>query len=97
MIQRSREMPKAKSNLKSNSKRNHLLAALSAAEFKHIGPHLEEVDMPLGHVVYESGRLLEYVYFPIDCIVSQNGTCGTSTPRSKRLSAGGRYRLSSTL
>ena len=70
MIQPSREMPKAKSSLKSNSKRNHLLAALSAAEFKHIGPHLEEVDMPLGHVVYESGRLLEYVYFPIDCIVS---------------------------
>ncbi|MES2975877.1 MAG: Crp/Fnr family transcriptional regulator [Pseudomonadota bacterium] len=33
-------------------------------------PLLEWVDMPLGHVVYESGRTLSHVYFPINSIVS---------------------------
>jgi len=49
---------------------NLLLAALSAAELKRLRRHLEPVDMPLGEVVYESGRHLDYVYFPTACIVS---------------------------
>ena len=49
---------------------NHLLAALSAAELKRMRGKLELVEMPLGDVVYESGRHLDHVYFPIDCIVS---------------------------
>jgi len=53
-----------------NPKQNHLLDALSATELKRLRRHLEPVDMPLGDVVYESGRHLEHVYFPTDCIVS---------------------------
>jgi CRP-like cAMP-binding protein len=53
-----------------NLKQNLLLAALSAAELKKIRRHLELVDMPLGAVVYESGRPLDHVYFPTTCIVS---------------------------
>ena len=53
-----------------NPKQNLLLAALSAVELKRLRRHLEPVDMPLGDVVYESGRLLDHVYFPTDCIVS---------------------------
>ena len=49
---------------------NQLLAALSDAECERLRPHLETVDMPLGEVVYESGRTLDYVYFPVDSIVS---------------------------
>jgi CRP-like cAMP-binding protein len=49
---------------------NHLLAALSAAELKRLSPHLEPVPMPLGHVLYESGRLLDHVYFPTTAIIS---------------------------
>jgi CRP-like cAMP-binding protein len=49
---------------------NHLLAALSAADLKRMRGKLELVDMPLGEVVYESGRHLDHVYFPTDCIVS---------------------------
>jgi len=49
---------------------NQLLAALSAAELKRLRPHLEPVPMPLGHVVYESGRLLDHVYFPTSAIIS---------------------------
>ncbi len=51
-------------------KQNHLLAALSAADLKRMRPQLQPVDMPLGDVVYESGRHLDHVYFPTDCIVS---------------------------
>jgi CRP-like cAMP-binding protein len=49
---------------------NHLLAALSDAEFERLAGHLELVPMPLGEVLYESGGLLPYVYFPTTSIVS---------------------------
>ena len=51
-------------------KSNQLLAALSAVELKRMSRHLEKVPMILGEVVYESGRHLDHVYFPADCIVS---------------------------
>jgi len=49
---------------------NHLLAALPAAEFDRIAPHLELVDMPLGEILYEPGGQSQYAYFPTTCIVS---------------------------
>jgi CRP-like cAMP-binding protein len=49
---------------------NHLLAAFSSAESERIFPLLELVPMPLGQVLYESGDVLRYVYFPTDCIIS---------------------------
>jgi len=52
------------------SMNNQLLDALSEAERKRLRPRLELVDMPLGEVVYESGRHIDYVYFPTTCIVS---------------------------
>ena len=51
-------------------RQNHLLATLSATELKRLRPRLELVDMPLGQLVYESGRALNHVHFPTDCIVS---------------------------
>jgi len=49
---------------------NHLLAALPAAEFERLVPHLEPVELPLGDVLYESGGLQQYVYFPTTAILS---------------------------
>jgi CRP-like cAMP-binding protein len=49
---------------------NHLLAALPEDEYVFLFPHLEQVQMPLGEVIYESGCELRYVYFPATCIVS---------------------------
>lgn len=49
---------------------NHLLAALPKAEFERLLPHLELVSLPLGDVLYESGCLLNHVYFPTNAIVS---------------------------
>jgi CRP-like cAMP-binding protein len=53
-----------------NPKQNHLLDALSATELKRMRKHLELAEMPLGDVVYESGRHLDHVYFPTDSIIS---------------------------
>ena len=50
--------------------KNHILAALPAAEWQRWSPQLEWVNMPLGQVVYESGSTLEHVYFPTTAIVS---------------------------
>jgi CRP-like cAMP-binding protein len=49
---------------------NHLLAALSETERERLYPHLRLVPLPLGKALYESGDVLRYVYFPLDCIVS---------------------------
>ena len=51
-------------------KQNHLLAALPVAEFGRLSPHLELVPMPLAEALYESGGLLQHVYFPTTSIVS---------------------------
>jgi len=52
------------------STQNHLRAALPAAEFARLSPHLEMVSMPLGETLYESGGRLQHVYFPTTSIVS---------------------------
>jgi CRP-like cAMP-binding protein len=49
---------------------NHLLAALPAAEFGRLSPHLEPVPMLLGEVLHESGSHMPYVYFPTSAIIS---------------------------
>ncbi len=51
-------------------RQNHLLRALTSSEQAHWLPHLEQVDMPLGMVLYESGRTLSHVFFPVTSIVS---------------------------
>lgn len=49
---------------------NQLLAVLPATEWARLEAHLERIELPLGRVLYESGRKLGYVYFPTDAIVS---------------------------
>ena len=56
--------------MSTNPNKNHLLASLPDADRERIFHHLELVPMKLGQVVYESGVNLQYVYFPVDCIVS---------------------------
>ncbi len=51
-------------------RRNQLLAALPDADWQRWQPLLERVDLPLGHVLYESGVTLSHVYFPTTAIVS---------------------------
>lgn len=53
-----------------NPQKNQLIAALSIDIQIRLLPCLELIPLPLGAVLYESGDVMRYVYFPIDCIVS---------------------------
>jgi CRP-like cAMP-binding protein len=50
--------------------KNHLLAALPAADYERLLPNLELMPLPLGLSIYEPGSRLDYVYFPTAGIVS---------------------------
>lgn len=49
---------------------NQLLGALPEADLKRWLPDLELIELPLGKVLYESGGIEKYVYFPTSGIVS---------------------------
>ena len=49
---------------------NHLLAALPAAEFERLSPHLGLVPLALGTMLYEPGGQMQHAYFPTTAIVS---------------------------
>lgn len=49
---------------------NHLLAALPAEVKQRLTALFEPLYLPLGQVLYEPDTTLQYVYFPIDAIVS---------------------------
>jgi CRP-like cAMP-binding protein len=49
---------------------NRLLAALPAADWARWQAHFEPVDLPLGHVLYESGAVMTHATFPTTAIVS---------------------------
>lgn len=50
--------------------KNRLLDAFPVGALASLSPHLEQIPMSPGDVLYESGRQLEYVYFPVIGIVS---------------------------
>ena len=54
----------------SELQQNHLLAALPADELARLSEGIAISPMPLGHVLYESGDEMRFVYFPTNCIVS---------------------------
>jgi CRP-like cAMP-binding protein len=49
---------------------NQLLAALPGKEYQRLRPHLEEVTLSFGEVLYEPGEIIRRVYFPNHGIVS---------------------------
>ena len=51
-------------------RQNQVLAALSDADWQRWLPQLEWVDLPLGRVLYESGRSVDHVVFPTTAIVA---------------------------
>jgi CRP-like cAMP-binding protein len=53
-----------------SARQNRLLAALPAADYERLLPHLEQVPVELGSALYESGSHQGYVYFPATSIVS---------------------------
>ncbi|GGC16823.1 Crp/Fnr family transcriptional regulator [Oxalicibacterium flavum] len=53
-----------------NPKHNGILAALPAADYDRILPHLEFVEMPFGTTICEAGEQMQHVYFLTNSIVS---------------------------
>jgi CRP-like cAMP-binding protein len=49
---------------------NRLLAALPSEVKARLEPNLERVSLPFKEVLYESRELIEYIYFPINAVVS---------------------------
>ena len=52
------------------ARRNYLLASLKDGEFERVVKKMEPVSLPLGEVLYESGSVMNYAYFPTTAIVS---------------------------
>jgi len=52
------------------AKQNNLLGLMTEEELMRLSPHFERVTLPLGLSLCESGRQMNHVYFPLDCIVS---------------------------
>jgi CRP-like cAMP-binding protein len=51
-------------------RKNLLLAALNGEVWQRWEPLLEHVELPLGHVLHESGKAMSHMYFPTTAIVS---------------------------
>lgn len=49
---------------------NHLLAVLPDADYDRIAPHLREVKLDLGQILYEPGESVTTVYFPNQSMIS---------------------------
>src|SRR5215212_811599 len=60
----------AKPRHRQDHRTNHLLAALSPEDFKHLEPHLETVELTKRSVVYETGDEMAYAYFPQTAVVA---------------------------
>lgn len=51
-------------------RKNRLLAALTGEAWQRWEPLLEHVELPLGHVLHESGKAMSHMYFPTTAIIS---------------------------
>ncbi len=50
--------------------RNRLLSRLEAQEYDRLLPHLRNMTFEMGQVLYEAHALVDFVYFPHDCVLS---------------------------
>lgn len=51
--------------------RNKFLSLLPEEEYKQLLPDLEQIRMEIGDPIQEPNEPIEYVYFPINCVISQ--------------------------
>lgn len=50
--------------------RNRVLATIPPSEYKRLQLHLEPVTLKFGQVLYNPGKPIRHVYFPVDCLIS---------------------------
>src|SRR5450755_3705918 len=49
---------------------NRVLASLPAVQLQRLRPQLEPVSLTFGQILYEPGKAIRHVYFPVDCLIS---------------------------
>jgi CRP-like cAMP-binding protein len=49
---------------------NRILANLPPSEYQRLSEHLVPVSLKFGRVLYEPGKAIRHVYFPLTCLVS---------------------------
>ncbi|MCM2327811.1 MAG: Crp/Fnr family transcriptional regulator [Lysobacter sp.] len=49
---------------------NRVLASIPPRDYKRLHAQLEPVKLKFGEVVFEPGKAIKHVYFPVDCLVS---------------------------
>jgi CRP-like cAMP-binding protein len=49
---------------------NRVLATIPPREYKRLQAHLEPVTLKFGQVLYNPGKPIRHVYFPVDCLIS---------------------------
>jgi CRP-like cAMP-binding protein len=64
---------------KTDLARNRLLSKLSADDLGLLEPSLELVEVPFHQALEETGRLIEYVHFPVSGIISVVANAGHDT------------------
>lgn len=50
--------------------RNQVLATIPAREYRRLQARLEPVKLKFGQVLYNPGKPIRHVYFPLDCLIS---------------------------
>jgi CRP-like cAMP-binding protein len=49
---------------------NRVLASIPPTEYKRLHAHLEPVELKFREVLFEPGKAIKHVYFPVDCLIS---------------------------
>lgn len=49
---------------------NRVLASIPKKEYQRLAANLEPVRLEFGQVLYQPGKSIRHVYFPIDCLIS---------------------------
>src|SRR5690242_18053028 len=64
--------PRRSCSMTSHSKAacNHVLASIPPNHYRRLKDRLETVRLDFGQVLYEPGKAILHVYFPLDCLVS---------------------------
>src|ERR1700684_1199117 len=49
---------------------NRLLASIPPKQYQRLRAQLEPVTLIFGQVLYQPGKAIRHVYFPVDCLIS---------------------------
>lgn len=50
--------------------KNRILASLPAGDLASLAPHLTQLDMEKGRLLFDPGDQINTIYFPLDCVIS---------------------------